>query len=309
MYGNEQEMRPLRGWKRSALIAPTHRMPARTAVLIIAPPVMGNCFVENRWRIGKKAWEQYMNSHPNVDCYFLQSRDPRPGSQQVWIEGNTIYIGDWWYEKYKSDRILYKTIAAMELLLPNYTHFIRTNLNIFLDLKRVNEYMEMHHQSFYTTPLWEKRWFATGYSMIYTADVALHMVKEYRRLEAAGDKFISPSHPDDYVLTSLATGVWPLQRNHPFRPSLGLPLSVRQLMCAASFATETESQYGVLLNPPISLRLALQRCADAPDTVMLYRTKEGLGLVELAHLYQHLLRKHYPELTSVDLVEYAKSLH
>ena len=251
--------RSLTGWSTQEILQPTERQPARTAVLIIQAPIMGNCFVENRWKLGKKTWEQYMNSHPNVDCYFIKSVPPDParGDDQVWLQGNTIFIGDWWYEKFRSDRILYKTIAAMKWLLPNYTHFIRTNLNVFLNLKNVNEYMETHHQSFYTTPLWQSEWYTIGYSIMFTADVAKHIVNEFYRLDEAHERRIDPNHSDDAAITSLATGVWPYDHRHRFNCCPALPPGVRQLMCRESLSTSRLSKYGALLTPPITLDAAL----------------------------------------------------
>ena len=83
-------------------------------------------------------WEQHMNVVPGVDCYFIQPTYTKPGAlEQVWLEDNTLYIGDPWYDQTEQDRILFKTIKALEHLLPYYTHFIRTNLNTFLDLNAV----------------------------------------------------------------------------------------------------------------------------------------------------------------------------
>ena len=41
---------------------------------------------------------------------------------------------------------------------------------------------------------------------------------------------------------------------------------------------------------------------------MLYRTREGFTLTELAKLYQWLLHRIYPTLQTVDFVEYAKTI-
>lgn len=305
-------------WERNMVLKPTERKEARTAILIIAPPAMGNSFVENRWKIGKKVWEQYMNSHSNVDCYFVQSahRNPELAElDQVTVEGNTIYVGDWWYDKCGADRILHKTIVAMEHLLPHYTHFVRTNLNTFLDLKSVNEYMETHHQSLYTTPLWQSAWYAIGYGIVYTADVGTHIVKEYRRLEAMQEELISTAHADDSALTALATGVWPYDKEHPFRCCSSLSFRVRQLMCEKSLSLSEKDpsgdrlcRYGALLLPPISLEKALEQCRKAPSTMMLYRSREGLNLNELAQFYGYLLHKTYPELSCINLEEYVSSL-
>jgi hypothetical protein len=295
----------LRDWgkKKHAILKPTERKPSRTAVLIIAPPVMGNCYTENRWKLGKKAWEQYMNTVPNVDCYFIQSTYPRKGySEQVWLEGNTLYVGDWWYEKYGNDRILYKTIVAIENLLPNYTHFIRTNLNTFFNLKAVREYVETHHQSMYTGPLWEKQWYVLGYGILFTADVATHIVNEYRRLEDLD--VVSCYRADDCVLTALATGVYPFNHSeHAFRCCFTLPLGIRQLMSTQSLSTKRLSRYGVLLCPPVSFEQTIKYCEQASSSVMLYRIREGFELDKLAEFYEYLLHKIYPELPYVDLLK------
>lgn len=310
-YASDEHQIGLSNWNASILLQETVRHPAKTAVLIIAPPTMGNCFISNRWKIGKKVWEQYMNSHPNVDCYFLQTTYPDPSKdEQVWLEGNTIYIGDQWYQIHHSDRILHKTIVAMEWLLShnNYTHFIRTNLNAFFNLKNVNEYMETHHQSFYTTPLWQSAWYTIGYVILHTTDVAEHMVKEYRRLEADDIELISPNHADDGALTSLATGVWPYDNPHPFTCCPTLPFGVRQLMSYDSFAPKRISQYGVLLTPPITYKKALNICERAGLNKIIYRTNGDLSLSEIAELYQYLMKTNYPELPCIDLLEYSENL-
>lgn len=302
----------LNHWEKNTLLIPTPKQYTRTAVLIITPPTISNCDIGYRWMLGKKTWEQYMNSHPDIDCYFLQSTYPCPTKMidnQVWLEKNTIYIGDWWYEKYGNDRILYKTIAALEFLLPYYTHFIRTNLNTFLNLSAVHEYMSTHHQSMYTTPLWESEWYAIGYSIICTADIAAHIVSEYKRLENLGETLIDCYHADDCALTALATGVMPLSKKekNPFRGHPSLPLGTRQLMSTDALNTKSFTPYGALLIPPISLEDAIDRSNQTPNTLMLYRTRGGLNLNELAKLYQHLLFKYYPNLSHIDLAEYIKS--
>lgn len=299
----------LHGWQGHTLLTPTPKKTACTAVLIITPPRTTFNLIGLRWQLGRKTWEQYMNSHPNVDCYFLQCTNPRVGEKdQVWLEGNILFVGDSWYEKYGNDRILHKTIVALEKLLPKYTHFIRTNVNTFLNLDAVDAYMATHHKTFYTTPLWEKGWYAIGYGIMFTKEVAIHLVKEYHRLEKAGEELISCRHADDSALTALATGVWPLDKIHPFRCSPGLPFGVRQLMAKECLGRERLNPYAAYLLPPISLGEAILISHRASETIMLYRTKGGLTLTELAQFYQYLLTKHYPKLEVVDLVEYVQGL-
>ena len=300
----------LRNWenKNCSLLTSTEEKPAKTAILIISPPVFCADYAECRWALGKKVWEQYMNSHPNVDCFFLQVAHPKENSlEEIWIEGNTIYVGDLWYEKYGQDRILHKTILALEKLLPNYTHFIRTNLNTFFNLHAVHDYAKSHHQSMYTGPIWEKQWYVIGYGALFSADVAAHMVDEYKRLE--GQDVISHTLSDDHILTSLATGIYPHGRvSNPFRSYPGLPAATRQVMCRNSILAKRSSDYGLLLLPPISVKSVIGLCEKAKKTVMLYRIREGLDLPSLAEVYEYLLHKSYPDLSIIDLVDYSYSL-
>jgi hypothetical protein len=293
----------------SVILRPTKQSPSKTAILIIAPPSLGLSDTESRWKLGKKVWEQYMNTNPNVDCYFIQytSLKDKRNLEEVWQEGNTIYVADSWYENNKTDRILHKTIAAIEYLLPNYTHFIRTNLNSFLNLQTVYYYTKCHHQSMYTGPLWQGEWYVLGYGILFSADVATHITNEYRRLE--GLDIVSHRRADDCVLTSLATGVYPLgPSEHLFSGCPTLPLGKRQLMSNDSLLYTRLSRYGALLMPPISLEEAIQYCENGGDSIMLYRIRHGLTLEELANFYQYLLDKIYRDLPTIDLVEYAKSL-
>ncbi len=295
------------------LLQLTERKPARTAVLIMTPPD-SSIHTDgrfSRWQLGKKVWELYMNVHPHVDCYFLQNTDLRKGaSEQTWIEGNTIYVGD---DSYEGRILLSKTTAALEKLLPNYTHFFRTNANAFVNLNTLNEYAETHHQSMFTGPLWQGSWYLFGYGVLFSADVAAHIVNEYRRLE--GNYIVSHHVPEDLALNSLATGVFAyydhighVEGDPEFACCPTLPLGVRQLMCESSFSTLRFSQYGLQLFPAPSFEQTIDYCSQALNSVMLYRIRNGFDLDKLAEVYEYLLNNIYPELPKFDLVEYAKSL-
>ncbi|MFI0434858.1 MAG: hypothetical protein ACH350_03885 [Parachlamydiaceae bacterium] len=296
----------------SLILARTERKKSRTAILIIAPPVINGGYVGHRWKLGKKVWEQYMNTTPGVDCYFVQStkRNDKSRPDEVWIEGNTIYVGDAWYEEHGNDRILHKTIAAIEFLLPTYTHFIRTNLNTFINLNSVRKYTEKHNQSMYTGPVWEGDWFIYGYGLLFTSDVASHMAKEYRRLE--GLELVDCDKSDDAVLLSLATGIYPFANPDSSSPSFcccpTLPFGTRQMMDKELSPRDRINQFAVMLVPPISLKEAKQYCKQAPNSVMLYRIRDGLSIEELTELYAFLLRKTYKNISFINLRKYVESL-
>jgi hypothetical protein len=290
-------------WHGSKILELTEKRPARTAILIIAPATYHEHPIENRWRLGRKVWEQYMNSHPNVDCYFLHCTNPRKDSdQQVWLEGNTIFVGDPWTEETGLDQLLLKTVKAIEWLGNDYTHYIRTNINTFFNLEAVNNYAETHHQSHFTTPLWERQSYTIGYAIVFTADVAAHIVSEYYRLKQAGEELIDPFHADDMAITALATGIWPIGDRNPFRCAPSLPLGIRQLTCLDSLNTKRLCKYGALLTPVSSLEEAIYYFDKAGEDVILFRSRDGLGYTELQALYEHMLSKIYPHLR-IDLTE------
>jgi hypothetical protein len=298
-------------WKSNVVLPRGNRKAAKTAILIIAPTKLGSSLLEQRWKLGKKVWEQYMHSHPNIDCYFLERAPTQKNAiDAVWVEKDTIYVSCERYGQQHGDYLLHKTIKAVEFLLPNYTHFIRTNLNTFIDLSKVNDYMETHHDSMYTTPLWENSWYTIGYSIFFTADVAAHMVNEYNRLYELNEKLLYPNEADDAILTSLATGIWPYSQEHPFRCCPSLPIGVRQLMSQDSLRAKHGrfTKYGLLLTPLESVDQAIAFSKKASPTTMLYRQRDGLGIQDLAKLYEHLLAKHYPEFSQIDLQEYVRSL-
>ena len=308
------------------ILDPTERKPARIAVLVMTPPDHDmqnpNCYTVCRWHLGKKVWEQYMNSHPNVDCYFLQDEKLAEGaSKQIWIEGNTIYVGEELYVGY--GHTVSRTAAALEKLLPQYTHFFRTNVNAFVNLKLLNEYAETHHRSMFTGPLWQQPfWYLLGYGLLFTADVATHIVNEYKRLE--GSYIVSHYVPEDVALTALITGIFPYydyikqhnlqngfnkeKENLQFTCCPTLPVGVRQLMCGASFSTTRLSLYGVQLAPAPSFEEAIYYCNAGMNTAILYRMRGGFDLDKMAELYEYLLDNIYPELPKIDLVEFAESL-
>jgi hypothetical protein len=300
-------------WRNCVVLQPTEKKTAKTAVLIIACPTYGKDPVTSRWNLGKKVWEQYMNSHPQVDCYFLVPRYSIDSKEDVTLEENTIYVDvshfsiDW-QDRPHVDYILHKTIKAIEYLLPKkYTHYIRTNLNAFVNLKNINEYNEIHHESMYSTPIWQEAWYTIGYSIFFTSDVAQHMVNEYNRLYSVREDFITPYRADDGALTSLATGVWPYGRN-PFQCSPKLRLGTRQVMCEDSLLSKRFSKYGLLLTPLKSLSEGIKFCEEASPTVMLYRIKDDLNNLELAELYEYLLNKTYPNLNRINIVDFFKEM-
>ncbi len=190
-----------------------------------------------------------------------------------------------------------------------------------MNLHILNEYTETHHQSMFTGPLWQE-WYLIGYGVLFSADMAVHIVNEYKRLE--GSYMVSCHVPEDAVLTSLATGIFPYydylrdnnlhvgftKENLRFTSHPALLFGVPQVMCTSSFMITTAtrlSQYGLLLFPPPSFEQTIDYCRGALHSVLLYRIRSGFDLDQLAEVYKYLMNNIYPELSIFDLVEYAKS--
>lgn len=78
------------------------------------------------YREHKQVWRSYMKSHPDIDCYFIESRQIMIGHPHFLTE-DTLYVrGDETYET-----IVRKTIRAMEYFLvrKSYDFVVRTNLS------------------------------------------------------------------------------------------------------------------------------------------------------------------------------------
>jgi hypothetical protein len=84
----------------------------------------------------REVWRTYMKSHPNVDCYFLQSS---PLVFVPTLTDDTLFLRG--TERYGS--ILAKTLAGLEYFLRRpYTHVVRTNLSSVWDFKALVSYLQ-----------------------------------------------------------------------------------------------------------------------------------------------------------------------
>jgi len=305
----------LREFSSSELIKATPRAPSKTAVLIIAPysDEVTSC-LHAKWQLGKKMWEQYMRSTPGVDCFFLKycSANNFSEKESIWFEdANTIVVGN--RDGKEHEYILYKTIRAFEFLLPQYTHFVRTNLNTFINLKLLKEYNDTHSDSYYSGPFWQNKYYVTGYGIFCTKDVAAHIANEYRRIDKLENKnSYLRGRTDDGALCSLATGVIKKGRNsvkNEYCCCKTLTSGVRQLFSLDSFDSPRHSQYGVRLfpnRPPF--QEAMQDLSSAVDHAILFRLKGSYSLEEYGHFYQFLLDNVYQELPRFDAVDFANKL-
>ena len=83
----------------------------------------------------RKLWASYMNSNPQIECYFIQYRD---GLQA--IEGNTFWLNG----KESFPAILTKTIDSIDFFLKkdSYDFIVRTNLSSLWNFTKLLEYLE-----------------------------------------------------------------------------------------------------------------------------------------------------------------------
>ena len=85
----------------------------------------------------RAVWTSYMNSHPNVDCYFITAA---PLTLVPFISSNTLTVRG--VERY--GRIFAKTVDALAFALARreYSYVVRTNLSSVWDFKQLLTYLE-----------------------------------------------------------------------------------------------------------------------------------------------------------------------
>lgn len=121
----------------------------------------------------REVWSLYMNSNPQIECYFIQYRD---GPQE--IEGNTF----WLTGKESFEKIISKTIDSLDYFLKksSYDFIVRTNLSSVWNFKVLLKYLEsLPRQRVYNSFLgnYKNIIFAAGCGYIITPDVADLLIK------------------------------------------------------------------------------------------------------------------------------------
>ena len=121
----------------------------------------------------REVWSLYMNSNPQIECYFIQYRD---GPQA--IEGNTFWLtGEESFQK-----IISKTLDSFNYFLnkDSYDFIVRTNLSSVWNFKVLLEHLKtLPKENVYNGVIgyWNKNKFASGSGYILTPDVAKLLIE------------------------------------------------------------------------------------------------------------------------------------
>ena len=187
----------------------------RVAVLIISSDE------KQRWILEKSIWKQYMNSHEEVDCFFLETDLSLP-SKSVKVSDNLIKVG---CEDGIMKGIFRKTILALQHLENKYDFYIRTNLSTFWRFDLLLPFLHDIYKKdvFYGGWAWKElteNQYISGFSIIVNKKVCNLLVKEgLKHYEKSGRDDLIIGRIIFKVLSELYTGGCTNENAYNFNPS------------------------------------------------------------------------------------------
>lgn len=160
----------------------------------------GNCTdihddVVARWHLGNVVWEEILGTQKSMQNYFdvyFVKYDVTQESGYVNVQKHnhtsTIVVGNQPAEWYKSNdtvnSLTYKSLMAMNYLLQSphrYSYYVRGNANILIDLCNFHRYLRIAPMSkLYTSPFWQGTFYAYGYFILMSADVARWSIDQFK---------------------------------------------------------------------------------------------------------------------------------
>jgi hypothetical protein len=131
----------------------------------------------------RKIWLAYMNSNPQIKCYFIQYRD---GVQA--LEGNTFWLSG----KESFDKIINKTIDSFDFFIKSdsYDFIIRTNMSTLWNFKALIAHLEtLPRQRVYNGQMLRYQYnddmkYIAGSGIILSQDIAKLIVENRELVES-----------------------------------------------------------------------------------------------------------------------------
>lgn len=153
----------------------------------------------------RKIWSSYMNTNPDVSCYFIQYRNG-----PIKIENNTLWLPG--VESFKN--IITKTLDSIEYFLnkDKYDFIVRTNMSSFWNFNALLKFLEtIPNKNIYSgiVTQYGNISYASGAGFIITTDIAKLLLES--RAVAESVKII-----DDvdigYTMAKLNIPIYPARR-------------------------------------------------------------------------------------------------
>lgn len=306
----------------------------QTAILLIipdniyddnpeTPQVSHECWVSNcsineqdhrwiKWGVGEIVWHEILKKqhYQDIDVFFLKYDRTMPEGA-IWEKmGNITKItfgkmpASLQEDEHAVSFILYKTIETFRLLENKYTYFIRGNINIFLDIKRLRSYLYsfLPLRNLFTSPFLPVEQYIPGYFILLSSDVLSGILRNYDEGTIAKIRlFIQNKYnstgpgADDVDLAVLALGKYD---HESFGRSYAWELEFQTLRGGNAYRSKILQNYlGLRLEDDwqhrghlLSTDKAIELIDQSKETTFMYRLRnfEDGGVVRV---YKKLIQK------------------